>query len=160
MSAPMVIHEDDFQQFAAVCDQLKSNSDARAVFLIDKNGQMILATGNYEDVDTTALASLTAGNIAAADGLAKLIGEREFSVLVHQGEHDSLHISLVASQLILVVMFGEESSLGLVRMRVSRATDKLAAIVEEVIAKSMDPSANSPFAELTDDDIDIDNLFG
>ena len=160
MSATMVIHEDDFQQFSAVCDQLKSNSDARAVFLIDKNGQMILATGNYEDVDTTALASLTAGNIAAADGLAKLIGEREFSVLVHQGEHDSLHISLVASQLILVVMYGEESSLGLVRMRVSRATDKLEAIVEEVIAKSMDPNANSPFAELTDDDIDIDNLFG
>lgn len=160
MSAPMVIREDDFQQFAVVCNGLHRDACARAVFLIDKNGQMILATGSYDDVDTTALASLTAGNIAAADGLAKLIGEKEFSVLVHQGEHDSLHISLVASQLILVVMYGEESSLGLVRMRVSRAIDKLAAIVEEVIAKSQDPNANSPFAELSDDDIDIDNLFG
>ena len=158
MSAPMVIHEDDFQQFADVCEQLNQDACSRAVFLIDKNGQLILATGDYQYLDTTALASLTAGNIAATDGLAKLIGEREFSALCHKGEHDSLYIAIVASQLILVVMFGDETSEGLVRIRVAKASEHLARIVEDVIAKSQAPSANSPFAEISDDD--IDTLFG
>ena len=105
--------------FFDVCEQLNQDACSRAVFLIDKNGQLILATGEYQYLDTTALASLTAGNIAATDGLAKLIGEREFSALCHKGEHDSLYIAIVASQLILVVMFGDETSEGLVRIRVA-----------------------------------------
>ena len=39
-----------------------------------------------------ALASLTAGNVAATDGLARLIGEKEFSILFHEGERDNIHI--------------------------------------------------------------------
>jgi len=61
---------------------------------------------------------LTAGNIAATGGLAKLIGEREFSILFHEGERDNLHISIVGQRVILVVIFDQKSSLGLVRLRV------------------------------------------
>jgi hypothetical protein len=53
--------------------------------------------GELEQFDTTSLASLTAGNVAATDGLAKLIGEKEFSILFHEGERDNIHISIVAS---------------------------------------------------------------
>ncbi len=155
MNSPMVIYEDEFHQITDVCERLNLDANAKAVFLIDKNGQLILAVGNYAHLDTTALASLTAGNIAATDGLAKLIGEREFSILFHEGEHDSLHISLVASQVILVVMFGEETSVGLVRLRVRKATEELTRIVQSLIDKSLNPGANSPFAEISDDDIDI-----
>ena len=155
MNSPMVIYEDEFHQITEVCERLNQDANAKAVFLIDKNGQLILATGQYEHLDTTALASLTAGNIAATDGLAKLIGEREFSILFHEGEHDSLHISLVASQVILVVMFGEETSVGLVRLRVRRATEELTLIVQQLIDKSQSPGANSPFPEISDDDIDF-----
>ena len=134
---------------------LHAAANAKAVFLIDKNGQLILTTGKHEHLDTTALASLTAGNIAATDGLAKLIGEREFSILFHEGERDSLHISLVASQIILVVMFGDETSVGLVRLRVRKATDELVKIVQSLLDKTQNPGANSPFAEISDDDLDI-----
>lgn len=155
MNSPMVIYEDEFHQITDVCERLNVDANAKAVFLIDKNGQLILATGEYAHLDTTALASLTAGNIAATDGLAKLIGEREFSILFHEGERDSLHISLVASQVILVVMFGEETSVGLVRLRVRKATEELTRIVQQLIDKSRNPGSNSPFAEISDDDIDI-----
>lgn len=155
MNSPMVIYEDEFYQITDVCERLNLDANAKAVFLIDKNGQLILAAGQHEHLDTTALASLTAGNIAATDGLAKLIGEREFSILFHEGEHDSLHISLVASQVILVVMFGDEASVGLVRLRVRKATEELTKIVQELVRKAQSPGANSPFAEISDDDIDI-----
>ena len=56
-------------------------------------------------------------------------------------------------------MFDERSSLGLVRLRVKKAGAELARIFEEIKKKSEADAAatGSPFAEITDDD--IDNLF-
>ena len=106
------------------------------MFLIDKNGQQIASAGEIEQFDTTSLASLTAGNVAATDGLAKLIGEREFSVLFHEGQQDHIHISIVAKRAILVVIFDDRSSLGLVRLRVKRASVDLEKIFEVMLQKS------------------------
>ena len=110
-----------------------------------------------ENLDTTSLASLTAGNIAATGGLAKLIGEKEFSILFHEGEKDNLHISIIGGRVILVVIFDTRSSLGLVRLRVKKASDELNRIFDGLMKKVQVPGAGSPFAEITDDD--IDNLF-
>ena len=111
---------------------MRFDSSARAVFLIDKNGQQIAAGGDVENFDTTSLASLTAGNVAATDGLARLIGEREFSILFHVGERDHIHISIVGKQAILLVIFDERSSLGLVRLRVKRASAEMENIFEDM----------------------------
>ncbi len=157
VSPQMVMYEQEFNQITAICDQLCREANAKVVFLVDKNGQLIASAGETENLDTTSLASLTAGNIAATGGLAKLIGEKEFSILFHEGERDNLHISIVAGRVILVVIFDSRSSLGLVRLRVKRATQQLSAIFENLLRKIEDPAAGSPFAEITDED--IDNLF-
>jgi len=130
------------------------------VFLVDKNGQQIAAVGDLTTLDTTSLASLTAGNVAATDGLARLIGEREFSILFHEGERDNIHISIVAQRVILVVIFDERTSLGLVRLQVRRAMSELEKIFEEIARKAekekqvLAADFDSPFAEITDEDID------
>ena len=121
----MEVFEAEFKQLEEALKRLRHDSNAKAVFLIDKNGQHIAAAGEVEDFDSTSLASLTAGNVAATDGLAKLIGEREFSVLFHEGQRDHIHISIVARRAILLVIFDERSSLGLVRLRVKRASAEL-----------------------------------
>jgi hypothetical protein len=90
-------------------------------------------------------------------GLAKLIGEKEFPTQFHEGEHESLHMSVVAGRVVLVVIFDARSSLGLVRLRVRRAGEDLAKTFEALATKQAAPGAQSPFAEITDDD--IDNLF-
>src|SRR5512140_1704472 len=120
-----VLFDEEFQQIKDVIGRLKTDAQANVVFLVDKNGQQIAATGDLASLDTTSLASLTAGNVAATDGLARLIGEKEFSILFHEGEKDNIHISIVAQRVILVVIFDERSSLGLVRLRVRRATGEL-----------------------------------
>jgi predicted regulator of Ras-like GTPase activity (Roadblock/LC7/MglB family) len=126
------------------------------VFLIDKNGQQIAAAGEIDQFDTTSLASLTAGNVAATDGLAKLIGEREFSVLFHEGQQDHIHISIVANRAILVVIFDDRSSLGLVRLRVKRASGELERTFETMAKREggVTVESPSPFSEITDEDID------
>jgi len=160
-TAQMVMYDDDFKQLNFVLEKLLREANAKVIFLVDKNGQLISGVGETERFDTTSLASLTAGNIAATGGLAKLIGEKEFSILFHEGEKDNLHISIVGSRVILVVLFDSRSSLGLVRLRVKKASEELAQIFDSLAkrAEEREKSGESefPFAEITDDD--IDNLF-
>jgi predicted regulator of Ras-like GTPase activity (Roadblock/LC7/MglB family) len=161
MAGPqMIMYEKEFKLITTVIERLTREANAKVVFLVDKNGQLIASAGETRDLDTTSLASLTAGNIAATGGLAKLIGEKEFSILFHEGERDNLHISIVAQRVILVVIFDQRSSLGLVRLRVKKAGDELSEIFNSLLMKveqEQEAAAESPFAEITDDD--IDNLF-
>lgn len=163
MTAPpdLVLYDEEFQKIKEALNRLRQDANSNVVFLIDKNGQQIAAVGDLQTLDTTSLASLTAGNVAATDGLARLIGEKEFSILFHEGEKDNIHISIVAQRGILVVIFDDRSSLGLVRLRVRRATADLERIFEDIVrkvetekaAQALD-SYESPFAEITDEDID------
>jgi len=157
VSQGLVMYEEEFNRISALLQRLKVDASAKIVFLVDKNGQQIAAAGEIEAVDTTSLASLTAGNVAATDGLAKLIGEKEFSILFHEGRKDNIHISIVGQRLILVVIFDERSSLGLVRLRVRKASQEIERVLTEMDAKANMIGAQevaSPFAEITDDDID------
>jgi predicted regulator of Ras-like GTPase activity (Roadblock/LC7/MglB family) len=157
----LVILEEDHASFVALLDDLLKEANAKFVFLLDKNGQQIARSGDLGDGDPTALASLTAGNVAATEGLAQLIGETEFSTLFHEGEQDSLHISLIANKIILLVIFDEKSSLGLVRLRVKQHGQQLGAVVQALLAREDGDAGGVTAAALGDiTDEDIDALFG
>ena len=155
-TSSLVMFEEEFRQITTVIDRLLKEANAKVVFLVDKDGQLIASSGDTGDIDTTSLASLTAGNIAATGGLAKLIGEREFSILFHEGERDNLHISIVAQRVILVVIFDQKSSLGLVRLRVKKASDELNTILQKLLQRvEKKPSdQENLLSEITDGDID------
>ena len=159
-ASDLIMYEEEFQKIKDIISKLRVDANANVVFLVDKNGQQIAATGDVERLDTTSLASLTAGNVAATECLSKLIGEREFSVLFHEGEKDNIHISIVGGKVILVVIFDERSSLGLVRLRVKRSSEELNKVFQQIMDKTEKERAagesvfQSPFAEITDEDID------
>jgi len=159
-STDLIMYDEEFQQIKDVISRLRQDANAKIVFLVDKNGQQIAAQGDIESIDTTSLASLTAGNVAATDGLARLIGEKEFTILFHEGEKDNIHISIVGGRVILVVIFDERSSLGLVRLRVKKASVELERVFETIMQKveqekdALGGGFDSPFAEITDEDID------
>ncbi len=88
----MVMYEEEFNQIQNVVDRLVKDANAKVVFIVDKNGQLIAASGDVDNLDTTSLASLTAGNIAATGGMAKLLKENEFATQFHEGEKANIHI--------------------------------------------------------------------
>jgi len=156
MAAPdIVMYEEEFNQIKAIISKLRVDANAKVVFLVDKNGQQIAAHGEIENLDTTSLASLTAGNVAATDGLARLIGEKEFSILFHEGERDNMHLSVVAERLILVVVFDRRSSVGLVRLRVRQASVRFNDVMATALAAS--DAEDGGIEELTE--ADIESLF-
>ena len=151
---PIVMREQQYRKIEAVLAKLRLDSAARVAFLVDKDGQQIAVSGDVGDIDTTSLASLAAGNVAATTGMAKLIGEKEFPTLSHEGERESIHICVIG-RVLLVVVFDERSSLGLVKLRVKQVSNELASLFDEVTRESKKSAEETAlFAEITDEDID------
>lgn len=152
---PFIIQEQQFQRMKSVIARLCVECAARVVFLVDRDGQTIAFHGDIGDMDTTSFSSLAAGNVAATSSMAKLIGEDTFPSVVHEGERESIFISVIGRSL-LVVVFDENSTLGLVKIRAKKASHEVAAILEEAVSESSSfaMSQNSVFSEITDEDID------
>ncbi len=153
--------EEDYDRIQRQLSVLTRDASARTTLLVDRNGQMIAFTGEEPRFDTTAFATLSAADFAANDHLASLIGEPEFSSLFHQGERESMYLADIRKRVILVVLFDDRTTLGLVRLRVKQAVKELDAIFGEIFAdggREDDRSAlGRDFASLAEDE--IDNLF-
>jgi predicted regulator of Ras-like GTPase activity (Roadblock/LC7/MglB family) len=149
------MREQQYERIVSVLHKLRLESVSRVVFLVDKNGQPVATQGDVSNIDTTSLASLAAGNVAATGGMAQLIGEKEFPTLSHEGERESIHICIIG-RMLLVVVFDDRSSLGLVKLRVKQASRDLAVIFEDVERDSLQKREKDDalFAGITDDDID------
>ena len=157
LSAQLVMYEEEVKRIQAVADRLQSDSRARAILVVDKNGQLIAASGSASELDTTSLSSLVAGNVAATGGIAKLIEEDEFTGQFHEGKGISIHMTLVGRRAILCVLFDKNTTHGLVRLRVRKACGELVKIFEALAVKAASTPMPSVFDEITDED--IDNLF-
>ena len=110
----------------------------------------------------TSLASLASGTVAATQGMGQLIGEPSFTTLFHEGREDNVHLNVVSDRMILLIIFDERSSVGLVRLRVEQQLVALAAVIDDVMAKTEKHDKNQQvpeqLGEITDEDIDA--LFG
>lgn len=106
------------------------NAGLDNVIFIDLAGNAIAKHDNGKShLDSTAFAALAAGNFAAVDAMAKLVGETEFSLLFHKGEKSSIHFSKVTDDTLLIVMFSKDVSLGMVRLKVAETIEKIQSIL-------------------------------
>ena len=163
-----MLFEEEQRQIQTISDRLQRDSNALAVLVINKDGQEIARSGQTTELDITSLSSLFAGNVAATAEIAKLLREEEFAGQFHEGTRQSVNISVVARRAILVVLFDSRSSLGLVRMRVRRATDDMTKVFDALVQKIQNQHQKGGVpggvlganlaGEITDED--IDKLFG
>lgn len=133
--AEWAIFEEDYWAINNVLDDLLRSSRASNVVLIDRTGQLVSQCGPEVEFDLTSFASLCAADFEANYQLAKLIGERDFSTLFHQGAKESMYLAKIAKGVVLVVLFAKSTTLGLVRLRVKRAVEELNDIIERLYEK-------------------------
>lgn len=130
--------DDDAQVIHASLQRFLRESHARCALLVDRAGQLVATVGEapqHGGFDATAFASLTAADFSANDQLARLIGERDFTTLFHQGERESMYLADVARRVILVVLFDNRTTLGLVRLKLRGVVEELAARFEVVFTR-------------------------
>jgi len=102
----------------------------KSVILIDMAGNVIINLDNGQvDHDVYSLAALAAGNFGAVAAMAKIVGEQEFSLLFHKGKKENIHFSKVLTDFLLITLFGNDVSLGFLRLKVDESVKKISKIL-------------------------------
>lgn len=152
--------EEDATKISVLLDVLLRDAGARTALLVDRTGQMLATVGEEPRFDPVAFASLTAADFSANDQLARMLGENEFGALFHQGEKDSLYLADVARRVILVVLFDNRTTLGLVKLRVRNVVEELSAIFTAMFAREAAGERRVETGFVGEAEDEIDKLFG
>ena len=121
-----IVSQEQIEQIDAILTDKLIKLGVDCVIVIDMAGNIITAKGNSENkYDVYSFAALAAGNFATVDAMAKLVGEEEFSLLFHKGQESSIHFSKIDEELLLISMFGQEISLGFLRLNVVDAIEQI-----------------------------------
>lgn len=152
--------EEDAKKINAILAEFLRESNARTALIVDRSGQMITTSGEPPHFDPTAFASLTAADFSANDQLAKMIGEPEFGSLFHQGEKESMYLADIARRVILVVLFDNRTTLGLVKLRVKNAVLELNKVFESMFSQDGVKGTKVETGFLGEAEDEIDKLFG
>lgn len=105
----------------------------RLALLVNGSGQVLSQHGFTRRYEVVNVASLAAAAHAAAGALAELTGAGRWTHLHHAGETRQLVLAPVATPaepLVLVAIFGDDSSLGLVQLFIDELADTVAALPE------------------------------
>ena len=150
--------EDDFGQITQSLQRFLYDANARCALLVDRTGQLVATVGEQPNFDPMAFATLTAADFSANDQLARLIGETDFNSLFHQGEKESMYLADVARRVILVVLFDNRTTLGLVRLKLRQTVEELTRLFEQVFQRGQSGQPTQPNILAGADD-EIDKLF-
>ena len=146
--------EEDFGAITQSLQRFLYESNARCALLVDRTGQLVATVGEQPKFDPTAFATLTAADFSANDQLARLIGETDFNSLFHQGEKESMYLADVARRVILVVLFDNRTTLGLVRLKMKQSVDELTQIFQAVFQRAQSGQQGGGVLSGADDEID------
>lgn len=120
---------DNLHRTQSVMDRVVSEAGTHGVFLVDDNGFLVAEAGDI-DIDRVALAALIAASFGATAEIARILGEKDFTRLTHQGETRNLFIGRAGDRHIFIVVFGSETNLGLVKLYAEQAAKRLGNILD------------------------------
>lgn len=152
----LIIFEEEIEKIDVILGKMLKGAEAKCALLVDKDGHLITRQGFTHSLDTTALAALLAGSFASTKEIARLVGESEFSVLFHQGKKDHIHMSLVGDRSIMVVIFDDRTTIGMVRLYAKEAAAELSKIFSSLKDRSQNtkPGIDKEFASSAVDRLD------
>ncbi|MGE4619150.1 MAG: roadblock/LC7 domain-containing protein [Planctomycetota bacterium] len=128
----LVFYSEDLVQIGKVMEEFRELSGSKCNLLIDREGHMVTSCGDVKSIDEQTIAALVAGSYATTREMAKLLGEDEFSVLFHQGKHDSIQLSMVGNRTIMATVFDDQTTVGMVRLYAKTACQNLEQIFSEI----------------------------
>lgn len=140
----LVFYKEDVELIDKLLQMFLKRCQAKCAILIDKEGHLITQTGETNTYDLDTVCTLLAGTFAATREWARLLGEDEFSVLFHQGKHDSIQVALVGDRALLAIIFDERTQLGLVRLMSSEVAKKLEKLFDEAEEKNLNSNEVMP----------------
>jgi predicted regulator of Ras-like GTPase activity (Roadblock/LC7/MglB family) len=151
-----ILYEEEIELIDKALVRLIKEAEAKCALMVDKDGHLITRQGFTQTLDTTALAALLAGSFASTKEIARLVGEPEFSVLFHQGKRDHIHISLIGERTILVVIFDDRTTIGMIRLYAKEISETLQEILNNAGKKTREKNLeiDAEFSSSAEDKLD------
>lgn len=155
------LSEVDVDQLNTLLHSFVSESSAFCAVLVDRSGRLLTEVGDTGGMDKLTFASLVAGDFAASDQLARLLGEEEFASLYHAGEGRSMFLADLSGWGILAALFDGKTTLGMIRLRSKSVVPRLVEVFGGIAARPKQASSigfNDNWVSEAEDE--IDRLFG
>jgi predicted regulator of Ras-like GTPase activity (Roadblock/LC7/MglB family) len=121
----------DVNRLRKILIELLDQSEADSCLICDGAGH-VLAHENVNRQDPLLISALGAGVFAATRELARLLGEDEFSSVLHQGLKRSILMAAATDEVLLVVMFSGEHRVGLVKLYTPTAAVSVRRVFESI----------------------------
>jgi predicted regulator of Ras-like GTPase activity (Roadblock/LC7/MglB family) len=104
---------------------------APLVMLSDVSGRLILYRGRLSSSQSTGLAALASAGFAAGTEIANFLGLRNsFQQQLLEGNLANLYLLTIGPELLLIVAFTRQTTLGMVRLFAQQAQQELLVLVE------------------------------
>jgi len=122
----MILGQKQLDKINTILNENLISCGIQNVILIDTAGNVIAEiTSGSETIDIYSLAALAAANFGAMSCIAKIVGENEFSLLFHKGEKENIYFCRVSEEMLLINIFNNQISLGLLRLKMAKVVDEL-----------------------------------
>ena len=111
-------------------ERFVSESGARLTLVMTPSGQVLAQYGFTRAVDVMSAAALGAGIVASTEELARMVAEPAFHALNHQGRKHGIWLAgfdAPRGRLLALVVYGPDSSMGLVQLFFEELVADLAA---------------------------------
>jgi predicted regulator of Ras-like GTPase activity (Roadblock/LC7/MglB family) len=128
-----------YQKASQVLEELLHQSGARFVLLLDRKGFVLAhreALWAPRPFALDSLATLVAGNAAATQALARMLGELRFSELLLQGSTYGMYAEEVGDLALLVIIFDNSAPVGRVKLYGKRAVQSLEVITKDSVVST------------------------
>ncbi len=145
MGAGYAITEKQSRALDTALADLLALSEAESVFMSDHGGNLIASCSAEQENDALiqTVAALAAGAFNATRELAALVKEPEFHAIYHQGTNRNIFIQSLPSDFIILIVFGEATPVGLVKLYVERTGREIEALIRD-IGRNSSSSAGGP----------------
>ncbi|MGB9561820.1 MAG: roadblock/LC7 domain-containing protein, partial [bacterium] len=130
------LFNDEIERIGKILKEFLKNSAAKAAILTDISGVVMSKQGFVQRYDVEAIAVLSANAISATRQMASIIGESIFNEVIFNGKRNNTYITVFGDTNILVTIFDNSTTLGLVRLYAYKASEELNQIISKIKERS------------------------
>ncbi len=152
----IVLTEDEIKKIDNIFGEYLTESEAKDIVLLNKSGELLAKSGDITSDVAVTVSALAAGVFSATNELARILGEKEFTITFHQGQETNIHISLITQSILLSVIFDNRAPVGAIRFWAKKIGNSVKEIVENAEKRA---ASEEKKIESKIEDQDIENLF-
>lgn len=153
----IVLTEEESSKINEMFGEYLADSEAKDIILLNKSGELIAKSGDITSDAAVMVSALAAGVFSATNELARLLGEKEFTITFHQGQETNIHISLITPTVLLAIIFDNRAPIGAIRFWAKKVGNSVKEIIKKAEARSKKQEAPKGIGH--DIGNEIDNLF-